>query len=137
VSEWALPIEVAQEALEGLRDIIDRGKFKANFPVEIRFTAGDDSLLSPATGRDTVWIGILSFKPYGVSDPQKQAFFGAFQSLCVRLGGRPHWAKTFSLQPGELADLYPTGAWKTFSALRSSLDSTGVFLNSWGRRLFF
>jgi L-gulonolactone oxidase len=35
---------------------------RPHFPIEIRFSAPDDTWLSPSVGQDSCWIGIVQFK---------------------------------------------------------------------------
>jgi L-gulonolactone oxidase len=48
-----------------LRDLIKDLKLKVHFSVEVRFTKADDIWLSPSYGRDSAWIGIIMYRPYG------------------------------------------------------------------------
>ena len=45
--EYAIPRENGREAIEGIRKLIDANDFNINFPIEVRFVAPDDILLSP------------------------------------------------------------------------------------------
>ena len=136
MAEWAIPLEALPQALTGLQDIIARLKVRAHFPVEVRFTAGDDALLSPAHGRVTAWVGIIAYRPYGVGDQQHLPYFAEFDSLMVGLQGRPHWAKVLSpgVSSAHLAALYPEPAWRAFAELRAQWDPAGIFLNPWATR---
>ena len=129
-------MEALPAALTGLREIIERHGVRAHFPVEVRFTAGDDITLSPARGRVTAWVGIIAYRPYGTSHTRHEPYFEAFELLMAGLQGRPHWAKVLSpgIDAARLAALYPPGAWAEFAALRQRLDPSGVFLNPWARR---
>ena len=49
--EYALPRARAAEAVRAARAILER--HPVSFPIELRFSAGDDALLSPAHARDT------------------------------------------------------------------------------------
>ena len=49
--EYALPRARAAEAVRACREILAR--HPVSFPIELRFSAGDDALLSPAHGRET------------------------------------------------------------------------------------
>lgn len=116
-----------------LKDLIVKGGYAAHFPVEVRFSSGDDMPLSPAFGRATVWIGIISYRPYGITYGQNAPYFRDFERLMASFGGRPHWAKIFDLQAPQLRALYPQ--FGEFLALRKSMDPQGVFLNPWARRV--
>jgi L-gulonolactone oxidase len=95
------------------------------FPIEVRFVAGDDALLSPAHGRDTAFVAVhqvrgLPFAPY----------FRAVHALAEEHAGtaaRPHWGKRHLHDAASLAPRYP--GWAAFGALRARLDPRGVFTN--------
>lgn len=65
VSEWAIPITNTATAMLRLKDLIKRHNLKVHFSVEVRFTKADDIWLSPSYGRDSAWIGIIMYRPYG------------------------------------------------------------------------
>ncbi len=143
MNEYAIPVEDLPHALAALTSMLSdtptpasrsNGKcrqFTGQFPIEIRFSAGDDILLSPAYGRPTAWIGIISYRPYGFDDGAHIPFFAAFETAMLRLSGRPHWAKDFNFK--HVAALYPR--WKEFDALRKQLDPDGLFLNIWAKKI--
>ena len=51
--EHALPAEAVAPALREIRAMVERKGYMLNFPVEVRFTKGDDVALSTAYGRPT------------------------------------------------------------------------------------
>ena len=59
-----------------------------NFPIEVRFVAGDDALLSPAGGRETVYVAVHN----SVGMPW-EALFRAVAAIGDRHDARPHWGK--------------------------------------------
>jgi len=133
VDEWAIPVDALPCALRSLQELIEGGKIRAHFPVEVRFTAGDDIWLSPSYGRPTAWVGIIAYKPYGCESPYK-AYFRAFEDMMGSLGGRPHFAKDFHWEGREhFAAAYER--WDDFELLRAAVDPTGLFLNPWARRV--
>ena len=52
--EYAIPREHAAEAVRGAREILER--HPVSFPIELRLSAGDDALLSPAHGRTSAFV---------------------------------------------------------------------------------
>jgi hypothetical protein len=44
------------------REAADPNGIRIHFPIEIRWTKGDDIWLSPSNGRKTVYIGIVQFR---------------------------------------------------------------------------
>ncbi len=111
--------------------IADHGLY-VHYPVEVRFVKGDDIWCSPAYGRDTAYIGVIMFKPYGYDVPFR-AYFDEFELVMARLGGRPHWAKDFRFNAADMAVAYPK--WKEFQKLTHLLDPNGIFCNEWAQRV--
>jgi L-gulonolactone oxidase len=126
--EYAIPAEKAPEALLGLRTIFDEGDVATTLPVEVRYVAKDQSLLSPARGRDVCYIGVST-------QPNANEVYCRVEPLLKDLGGRPHWGKHFSLRRGEVEAMYPDSLDK-FRKLRKQLDPKGVFSNSLIRQYF-
>jgi L-gulonolactone oxidase len=123
--EYAIPREHAAAAVRGAREILER--HPVNFPVELRFVAGDDALLSPAHGRDTAYVAVHVFKGIDGERP-----FREVERLMAGWGGRPHWGKRSYLGARELKTRYP--AWDAFAAARAELDPEGRFESTWARR---
>jgi hypothetical protein len=115
-----------------LKAVIREKGFNVHYPVEVRFVKGDDIWCSPAYGRDTAYIGIIMFKPYGFSVPFRQ-YFDEFEKVMARLGGRPHWAKDFRFTAGDMQAAYPM--WGDFQKLTHLLDPKGTFSNEWSDRV--
>ena len=126
--EYALPIAEAGAALRAVRALIDREGLRVNFVVELRFVAADTAWLSPAFGRDTVYVGAYMARAAGL-----ERYFHAFEQEMIARGGRPHWGKQFAAGAGQLAALCPNLA--RFSALRDRLDPHGLFDNAFLARV--
>ena len=123
--EYAIPREHAADAVRGAREILER--HPVNFPVELRFVAADDALLSPAHGRDTAYVAVHVFEGMDGEAP-----FREVEKLMAGWGGRPHWGKRSFLAARELKTRYPR--WDDFAAARAELDPDGTFENDWARR---
>jgi FAD-linked oxidoreductase len=124
--EYAIPREHAADAVRGAREILER--HPVNFPVELRFVAADDALLSPAYGRDTAYVAVHVFRGMDGEAP-----FREVEKLMAGWGGRPHWGKRSFLSARELRTRYP--CWEDFAAARDELDPHGTFENEWARRV--
>lgn len=61
----------------------------AHFPIEISFVKGDDIYLSPANGRNSAFIKIVNYKPYGKESEFPIKYWEFFESTMKELGGRP------------------------------------------------
>ena len=120
--EYALPRARAAEAVRACREILAR--HPVSFPIELRFSAGDDALLSPAHGRETAYVAVHVFEGMAFEAP-----FREVEALLRGWDGRPHWGKRSFLGAEELAPRYPR--WRDFAALRERLDPDGRFVNPW------
>ncbi|WVR06534.1 hypothetical protein IAU60_003565 [Kwoniella sp. DSM 27419] len=134
--EWAIDASLAKQCLQDLRVWLDEeaaasGGLKAHFPLEIRWTAEDDIYLSPSYGRETCWIGVVTYRPYGLAVPYRK-FHEKFASILASHGGRPHWAKQHSLRPKELEALYPK--FSEFRAVLDRVDPDGIMRSENVRR---
>jgi len=124
--EYAIPRAHAVDAVRGARAILER--HPVSFPIELRFVAADDALLSPAHARDSVYVAVHLFEGLPWEAP-----FREVEALMSGYGGRPHWGKWSFLTADELAPRYP--AWAAFQAARAELDPDGRFENDWVRRV--
>ena len=111
--EYALPRARAAEAVRAAREILAR--HPVSFPIELRFSAGDDAWLSPAHGRDSAYVAVHVFEGMDFEAP-----FREVEAVMRAWDGRPHWGKRSFLGAEELAPRYPR--WADFAALRERLD---------------
>jgi len=118
--EYAVPREHARAALETCREILAR--HPVGFPIELRFSAEDDALLSPAYGRPTAYLAVHVYAGVPFAAPLREV-----DAAMVRYDGRPHWGKRSFLTAAQLAPLYPR--WAAFGRARAQLDPEGRFAN--------
>jgi FAD/FMN-containing dehydrogenase len=123
--EYALPRERAVEAVRAARQILER--HPVSFPIELRFSAGDDALLSPAHARGTAYVAVHVFEGLAFEAP-----FREVEAVMRQWDGRPHWGKRSLLGAEELAPRYPR--WGDFAAIREQLDPERRFVNPWIRK---
>jgi FAD-linked oxidoreductase len=126
--EWGVPREHAREAIERVIAEASRPDHGVAFPIEVRFVAPDDSLLSPSNGRDTCYIAVhqdrkLDWEPY----------FRAVEAIATSYAGRPHWGKRHFRTVADLEPLYR--GWADFQRVRARLDPTGIFRNAYTDRV--
>lgn len=126
--EYAVPAANGVAAMNAFRRVVEENDFEIQLPVEVRFTAGDDLLLSPCNQGPVCYIGA---SPHG----NTAEIFARFEPLMRDHGGRPHWGKHFTLTRGDIRAMY--GAhYDSFVALRNTLDPDRVFANSFLTELF-
>jgi FAD-linked oxidoreductase len=124
--EQAFPREAARDALRAI--LAEAGRHPVIFPIELRFVAPDDALLSPASGRATVYVAAHNY----VGMPW-EPYFRAVQAIGAEHGARPHWGKRHFHTARTLAPLYP--GWERFQAVRRRLDPDGRFANRYVERV--
>ncbi len=120
--EYAIPVEAAVEAFNRVRAYVKRSGLMLSFPVEVRFTAGDDIPLSTASGRDSCYIAIHVYQ-----HTHYQQYFEAVEDIMDDYGGRPHWGKLHFQTAETLAIRY--SEWEAFQKVRARLDPEGRFSN--------
>jgi len=126
--EYAIPREHAAEAVRRVLAVAARPEHRVAFPIEVRFAAGDELMLSTSHGRPTCYVAVhqdrlVDWRP----------FFRAVEEVMRSYGGRPHWGKRHSQTAESLAKLYPR--WEEFQALRARLDPERVFSNEYTDRV--
>ncbi|XP_074392529.1 L-gulonolactone oxidase-like isoform X2 [Zonotrichia albicollis] len=107
---------------------------RAHFPVEIRFCRRDRIPLSPCFQRDSCYINVIMYRPYGRAVPLAR-YWLLYERIMRKHGGRPHWAKAHSCTRKDLEEMFPE--FHKFCALREKLDPNGIFLNSYLEKIFF
>jgi len=127
--EHALPAEFVAPALREIRAMVERKGYLLNFPVEVRFTKGDDIPLSTAFGRDTAYIAVHVYKGM-----ECEPFFRDVEDILRGYQARPHWGKIHYRDAAELSTLYPR--WDEFIALRDTLDPSRTFANAYTDSVF-
>jgi L-gulonolactone oxidase len=126
--EYAVPRERAREAVAGVLELVARRRLPIAFPIEVRFVAADDALLSPAHGRDTCYVAVHQHagQPF-------EAYFDAVEELMDGLDGRPHWGKRHGQGAATLSGRYP--GWDAFAEVRDRLDPQRRFANAYVQRV--
>jgi FAD-linked oxidoreductase len=122
--EYAIPRRHATEAIPRVLEAAERADPPVGFPVEVRFVAGDDSMLSPAHERDTCYIAVHQYQGMAW-----ESYFRSVESIMDSYGGRPHWGKRHFQTAATLAERYPR--FDDFLAVRNRLDPEGTFRNQY------
>jgi L-gulonolactone oxidase len=126
--EYAIPRACAREAVEAVLALVERRRLPVTFPIEVRFTAGDDAFLSTAHGRETCYVAVHQY--VGV---EYETYFRAVEQIMDGFGGRPHWGKRHYQSAATLSERYPQ--WDRFLGVRGELDPHGRFENPYVRRV--
>lgn len=121
--EYAIPVGKTVDALKTMREIVEEGDISLSLPVEVRFVAKDDILLSPCYNGPMAFIGASTLV-------NSTEVFERFEPLMKRLGGRPHWGKNATITQTEVSkDMYPA-TYARFCLVRDALDPDRTFTNS-------
>uniref|UniRef100_A0A8V0YBQ3 L-gulonolactone oxidase n=1 Tax=Gallus gallus TaxID=9031 RepID=A0A8V0YBQ3_CHICK len=135
VQDWAIPIEKTKEALLELKAALENNpKMVAHYPVEVRFARADEIWLSPCFQRDSCYMNIIMYRPYGKNVPRLN-YWLTYEGIMKKYGGRPHWAKAHSCTRKDFEKMYP--AFPKFCSVRDKLDPTGMFLNTYLEKVFY
>jgi FAD-linked oxidoreductase len=121
--EYAIPRLACADAVRAIRQLIHSRRLPISFPIEVRFVASDDALLSPAHGRDTCYVAVHTFQGM-----EFETYFRAVEEIMNGFGGRPHWGKRHFQTAETLRARY--SEWDRFQAVRGRLDPDGRFTNT-------
>jgi L-gulonolactone oxidase len=126
--EYAVPREHGPEAARRAIEWVRANRYPVFFPIEMRVSAGDGALLSPAHERDTAYIAVHQYRGM-----EWRPYFEAVEEIMGDYAGRPHWGKRHFQTAATLAPLYP--GWAQFQAARDELDPKRVFTNEYAARV--
>jgi len=127
--EYMLPVERGKEALLELRELLRTARRDAIYPVECRFAAADDGLLSPFCAGATAVISVS-----GEPGTDYWPFLRDCDAIFANHGGRPHWGKIHFMTRERVDELFPEA--ERFREVRRELDPGGAFLNPHLAELF-
>jgi FAD-linked oxidoreductase len=126
--EYAIPRATAAVAVERVLDLVRRRELAVGFPIEVRFAAADDALLSTAAGRETAYIAVHVYRGM-----EFESYFRGVEAIMSEYSGRPHWGKRHYQSAATLWPLYPE--WESFQDVRRRLDPGGLFGNEYTDRV--
>jgi FAD/FMN-containing dehydrogenase len=129
-TEWAFDYSDAKGLLERYRAHLARSTHAYSFIQEVRFTKADTFPLSPAYGRDSIWLSLYNIDRDDAWNDQ----LAGFNAFAKAEGGRPHWGKEADFDP-----LYLAKAWPTLASVRKQMkayDPKGKFINPWVEQIF-
>jgi L-gulono-1,4-lactone dehydrogenase len=126
--EYALPRQHGPEAARRVVEWVRSNRYPVFFPIEMRVSAGDDALLSPAHERDSAYVAVHQYRGM-----EWCPYFEAVEEIMSSYGGRPHWGKRHFQTAATLAPLYPR--WAEFEAARDELDPGRIFANEYTARV--
>lgn len=128
--EYTLPLAAGPAAMREIRRLMQLGHPECTWAVEYRTQPGEESLLSPTQGAESVTISL-----HQAADQPYEPLFRDAEKIFRAHGGRPHWGKIHWLDRDEIAALYPQSA--AFEASRAALDQANLFTNDYLASLGF
>jgi L-gulonolactone oxidase len=126
--EYGIPRAHAVGAIRRGLELASRPSLSVSFPIEVRFVAPDDALLSPSHERETCYIAVHMYRGM-----EWEPYFRGVEAIMDDYGGRPHWGKRHFQTAQTLAERYPR--WDDFQAIRARLDPGGLFSNAYTDRV--
>ena len=133
---YGVPLERAQEAFVRVMKKMRELNYESPIPLSIRFLKGTDkTLLGMNSGRDVAVFEIFTSvlfddKTTGALREDVKAAHDAFEAIMADVGGRPHWAKEFSLSP---KDRHAPDAWKRFAQESAAVGAK--LANAWAKTM--
>lgn len=124
--EQAFPRAHARAVVEEILEVAR--SYPVNFPIEVRFVGADDAMLSPASGRDSIYVAV-----HNALGMPWEPFFRAVAEIGDRYDARPHWGKRHFHTAATIAPRYPE--WEAFAETRRRFDPDGRFANAHVRRV--
>ncbi|MDX1802842.1 MAG: D-arabinono-1,4-lactone oxidase [Alcanivorax sp.] len=121
--EYTVPVDQGLACLQEVCDTIVRNDINVFFPIEFRYVAADDRLLSMFHQRTGATISVHQYVKQDY-----RPLFRAVEPVLQHYRGRPHWGKLHTLSARQLRDLYP--GFERFLAVRQQLDPGGKMLNA-------
>jgi FAD/FMN-containing dehydrogenase len=122
--EYTLPLAEGPAAMREVRRLMQIRHPDCTWAVEYRTQPGEQSLLSPTQGRESVTISL-----HQAMDLPYEPLFRDAEAVFLAHDGRPHWGKLHFLDSDEIADLYRE--LPAFRAIRTETDPRGTFSNDY------
>ena len=122
--EYTLPLAEGPAAMRQVRRLMQTRHPDCTWAVEYRTQPGEQSLLSPTRGMESVTISL-----HQATDLPYEPLFRDAEAVFRAHDGRPHWGKLHFLSSDEITHLYPK--LPAFQAIRAELDPQGVFTNDY------
>nr|WP_245414692.1 D-arabinono-1,4-lactone oxidase [Brucella oryzae] len=127
--EYAVPVAHGKEAVKAVRKLMLEKYPECIYPIEYRFTAGDDAWISPFFEQDSVTVSVS-----GEPGTDYWPYLRDVDAILRSYGSRPHWGKLHFLTGQDVTNIYPKAG--QFRELRRKLDPQGFFLNDHLAQLF-
>jgi FAD/FMN-containing dehydrogenase len=127
--EYAVPVAYGKQAVMEVRKLMLDKYPECIYPIEYRFTAGDNAWMSPFFEQDSVTVSVS-----GEPGTDYWPYLRDVDAILRGFGSRPHWGKLHFLTGDDVTNIYTKA--DEFRALRRRLDPQGFYLNDHLTQLF-
>ena len=135
--ELAFPYELASTAIKAVSKFHRQYKKKYNVytdaPLLIRFSSSDNTLISMASGRKTIYISTFFGKEYD-PDTVNKFMWSLSDEMVKKYGARPHYGKQHNLDKQQMYQLYGN-KYDSFLKIKNNYDPDGKFDNDYIKRI--
>jgi FAD-linked oxidoreductase len=126
--EYNIPKERFQECITEIMETIHKRNFRVHMPLEVRYVKGDDIMISPATGRDAVYMAVHQYDGMDYLE-----YFKTIEEIFWKYDGRPHYGKMNTMKKEQFQKTYAN--WDKFSSIQKQCDPKGIMLNDYLRSI--
>lgn len=137
-TEIAVPKDSWKDALQEIIELfedMDKDGYRTKYPILVRFTGKDNSLIGMTAGRDSVFFDIFD-KTSNKCKKGLRKLFGSFYNILVnKYKGRPHYGKRHCLNYKDMVKIYGIENIERFNKVRKIMDPKDIFTNEYTSRL--
>lgn len=126
--EYNVPKDRFQECITEIMETIHKRDFRVHMPLEIRYVKADDIMISPANGRDAVYMAVHQYNGMDYME-----YFKTIEEIFWKYDGRPHYGKMNTMNKEQFANTYAN--WGKFGEIQKNCDPKGIMLNDYLRSI--
>lgn len=136
-TEIAVDFSIWKKALFAIINLFknNKYKYKTSYPILVRFTGPDDSLIGMTSGRPSVYFDIFDKVENKCKNNLKQFYLAFYKLLVNEFNGRPHYGKRHCLNKKDMIKLYGKNNIHKFNNVRKLMDPYNMFANNYVNRL--
>ncbi len=127
--EYNVAKDKFQECITEIIETIHKRDFRVHMPLEVRYVKADDIMISPASGRDAVYMAVHQY-----NGMDYQEYFRTIEEIFWKYDGRPHFGKMNTMKKEQFIQTYPN--WTQFSRIQHECDPKGIMLNDYLKSIF-
>ncbi len=127
--EYSIPRNHFENCMNEIVQTIHDKKFRVHMPMEVRYVKADDIMISPANGRDSVYMAVHQY--IGM---EYKEYFTTIEKIFLKYEGRPHFGKMNTLAYDGFKSAHPH--WNQFISIRNECDPQQVMINPYLKGIF-